>query len=233
LETVTNSDRTTTVSLGSSRRLDGALLDMLKSGSDVEVTIEAVAARAKVSRATAYRHFGDRAHLRAQAAITLIRWHAGLADVSMTNARTVSQRIQAGFAYTATAISQDSTLRFALTSVLTPAVDATILALGIEAHERCLELGQATGEIRNDIPVHELVQWIAGQQLVAIKCQLDAEAVLTWVDRFVLPPLREQARSNGDLSSYTNGLAEIARHVHESRRLAAVASELVHNALSG
>jgi AcrR family transcriptional regulator len=176
-------------------RLDRALVDYLAAltADDIsDVNIEAVAQAAGVSRATAYRHFGDRDGLLFHAALQLTRQHAETARLKIADLPTVAAKVEEGFAYTAHAVGVDKMLRLLLTSRRSGAVDDVVRALSKEINGEALKHGQRDGQVRSDVSVDEIIGWITEQQYVAIRLRLDEEAVRSWVRRFLLPVLRPQ-----------------------------------------
>src|ERR1700761_7949512 len=100
-------------------RLNAALVDYLSTSpaDDLnDISVEAIANSAGVSRATAYRHFGDREGLLFHAAIILTERHAERAIQVISRMPTMAGRIEEGFAYTAREIRTDKKLRMLLTT---------------------------------------------------------------------------------------------------------------------
>jgi AcrR family transcriptional regulator len=208
-------------------RLDLALVEYLSTltADDIgEINIESVAQAAGVSRATAYRHFGDREGLLFHAAILLTRRHADRAGRLMAQLPTVAGQIEEGFAYTAREIRKDRMLRLLLTSRRTAPIDSVIRSLTLEISSANMLRGQRDGQVRADLTVEELVDWLTEQEHVMIRLGLDEPAARTWARRFVLPVLRPQDDAGpaasemtmvfGDIEQRIDALKTLVRTIH-------------------
>jgi AcrR family transcriptional regulator len=184
-----------------------------------ELSVETVAHLAGVSRATAYRHFGDRDGLLFHAALALTRRHADRAIEIMSKMPTISARIEEGFAYTAREIRSDKLLRMLLTSRRSAAIDSVIRSLSVEISSEALRAGQLDGQVRRDLTVDELIDWTNEQQHVVIRLGLDEEAVRQWVRRFVVPVLRPQSTDSPLISEMNVVFGDIGERVDELRTL--------------
>jgi AcrR family transcriptional regulator len=184
-----------------------------------EISVEAVANVAGVSRATAYRHFGDREGLLFHAALLLTRRHADRAIELISKMPTVSARIEEGFAYTAREIRSDKMLRMLLTSRRSAAIDSVIRSLSIEISSESLRAGQLDGQVRCDISVDDLIDWTNEQQHVAIRLGLDEESARQWVRRFVVPVLRPQNTDTPLMSEMNVVFGDIGERVEALRSL--------------
>jgi AcrR family transcriptional regulator len=203
-------------------RLNVALVEYLATlsvDSIDEVTVEAVANAAGVSRATAYRHFGDREGLLFHAALLLTKQHAEAARELLAQVATVSGRTEEGFAYTAREIRSDKMLRLLLTAPRSVAIDSVVRALSLEISAESLRAGQLDGQVRTDLTVDELIDWITEQQHVAIRLGLEESAVRLWVRRFVIPALRPQNSDVPLKSEMTVVFGDIGKRVEDLRGL--------------
>jgi AcrR family transcriptional regulator len=184
-----------------------------------EINVEAVAHVAGVSRATAYRHFGDREGLLFHAALALTRRHADRALELISVMPTISARIEEGFAYTAREIRSDKLLRMLLTSRRSPAIDSVIRSLSVEISSEALRTGQLDGQVRSDLTVDELIDWTNEQQHVAIQLRLDEDEVRQWVRRFIVPVLRPQYTDLPLMSEMNVVFGDIGERVDALRTL--------------
>jgi hypothetical protein len=55
-----------------------------------------------------------------------------------------------------------------------------------------LREGQNSGEIRNDISVDEIIDWLLSQREFFLTEQMDTELANLWTGRFLMPILRPQ-----------------------------------------
>jgi AcrR family transcriptional regulator len=193
-------------------RLDRALVDYLDTLTidDLgEVSIETVAQAAGVSRATAYRHFGDRDGLLFRAAMELTRQHAEIVMESMAEAATVAAKVEEAFAYTARQVKVDKVLRLLLLTRRPETIDDAMRNLSLEIMGPAYRKGQLDGQVREDLSVEELISWLSEQRNVMTRLQLDEPAARVWVRRFVLPALRPQASGQAIVPEVKAVLADL------------------------
>jgi AcrR family transcriptional regulator len=176
-------------------RLDRALieyLDNLSVENAAEVSIDAVAQAAGVSRASAYRHFGDRDGLLFRAAIELTRQHARVVMQNLSDGASVARKVEEAFAYSARQARVDKVLRLLLLTRRPQAIDDAARALSMEIMGPLYRQGQLDGEVRDDLSVAEIIDWLIEQRLVIGRLQLNEEQARAWVRNFVVPVLRPQ-----------------------------------------
>jgi AcrR family transcriptional regulator len=179
-------------------RLDRALIDFLRTISAEEldsVSVEAVAQAAGVSRATAYRHFGDREGLLFHAAMELTRRHAEVVADLVAGLPTLAAKVEEALAYMAAQIKVDRMLHMLLTSHRSPEIGRALHQLSQQIMGPAYQAAQRDGQIRNDVSVDELLRWIAEQRQVMIGLRLSEADARVWVRAFVLPALRPQGPS--------------------------------------
>jgi AcrR family transcriptional regulator len=193
-------------------RLDRALVEhlgSLQAGDLGEINIEQIAQLAGVSRATAYRHFGDQQGLLHDAAIRLARHHTDVLKAKIANKRTVSAVLQESFANTASSMGEDPLLRMMLTSKRTAAIAGAIRSLGMEVLGPPIRKGRLTGQVRTDITTEEVVTWLSEMQYAAIRLDLDEEAARAWVRTYILPALNPQAPNAALVAEVNSALADV------------------------
>jgi AcrR family transcriptional regulator len=180
-------------------RLDQALVDYLATIDEHafhDVNIEAVAHAAGVSRATAYRHFGDRDGLILRAAIELVRRHSVILRARQSRLPTVAAKIEEAFAYAAVAVHDDKVLGLLLSCDQVDGINRALNEMSVEAMTDTYRAAQIDGQLRSDLTIAEIVAWLAEQRQVVLALGLDADATRTWVRRFVLPAVRPQDVAN-------------------------------------
>jgi AcrR family transcriptional regulator len=176
-------------------RLDRALieyLDTLSLDNISDVSIDAVAQAAGVSRASAYRHFGDRDGLLFRAAMELTRQHAVVVMESLSHTATVAAKVEEAFAYSARQARVDKVLRLLLLTRRPQAIDDATRALSLEIMGPVYRQGQCDGEVREDLSVEEIIAWLSEQRQVVGRLQLDEEHARSYVRNFIAPVLRPQ-----------------------------------------
>ena len=171
------------------RLIRAADLALRRYGVD-QVSIDAVAAAAGVSRATAFRQLGGRDQM--IIAVALSRSHRFARECSAVMARYVGAfaKLEAAFVYLVGELPSDPIIRELF--ALTPGGD-----FGPEAHAiaaatfgPAIEAGRAAGEVRHDVPTDEMVRWTVEQLYLAV-LQTDRTdaAVIRRVRAFLAPAL--------------------------------------------
>ena len=171
------------------RLIRAADLALRRHGVD-QVSIEAVAAAAGVSRATAFRQLGG--HDQMIIAVALSRSHRFARECSAVMARYVGAvaKLEAAFIYLVDELPNDPIIRELF--ALTPGGD-----FGPEAHAiaaatlgPAIEAGRAAGEVRDDVPTDEMVRWTVEQLYLAVlRTDRTEAAVVRRVRAFLVPAL--------------------------------------------
>ena len=181
-------------SLGTRDRLVAALDGRLRAGHARElhgVTIEALADGATVSRATAYRYFGNKDQLRAHAAQLLVARHAPQAIAAAELAATAAGKIAAGMTFWRVLVSRVDLIQDALVLDEGGLSERQLRQALLAFLGPIVSSGQADGQLRADVPTTELVGWLIEQQLVLIRTEMSEPDAERWIRRFVLPGVRE------------------------------------------
>ncbi|MGX7681449.1 TetR/AcrR family transcriptional regulator [Jatrophihabitans sp. DSM 45814] len=197
-------------------RLDQALvtyLATLQADDIAEVNVEQIAQLAEVSRATAYRHFGDQQGLLYEAATRVARHHADVCKSKIARAATVAATLQEAFSYTAYAMRTDPMLRMLMTSRRSPAIAAAIGALGLELLGPAIRGGQLNGQVRTDLSPEEVMSWISEMQFVVIRLDLDEDAARSWVRTYMLPTLNPLGHDPDLLAQVDAVLTDVEQRV--------------------
>ena len=149
------------------RLIHAADVALQRYGPD-QVSIEAVAAAAGVSRATAFRQLGGRDQM--IIAVALSRSHRFARECSAVMARHVGAfaKLEAAFIYLVAELPNDPIIRELF--VLTPGGDFVPEAHAIATATLgpAIEAGRAAGEVRDDMSTDEMVRWIAEQLYLAV-----------------------------------------------------------------
>jgi AcrR family transcriptional regulator len=195
-------------------RLDRTLIAYLENLSlddASELSIDAVAQAAGVSRASAYRHFGDRDGLLFKAAMELTRQHARVVLDTLPQDAPVAAKLAEAFAYSARQARVDKTLQLLLLTGRPKAIDDAVRALSLELMAPLYRQGQLDGEVREDLEVSEIIDWLSEQRLLVGRLQLNDEQARAWVCNFVVPVLQPQ----GDPLATAPELTAVLACMHE------------------
>jgi AcrR family transcriptional regulator len=180
-----------------------------------DVSIDAVAQAAGVSRASAYRHFGDRDGLLFKAAMELTRQHARVAIEYQPESASVAAKLEEAFAYSARQARIDKVLRLLLLTRRPQAIDDAVRALSLDIMGPLYRQAQLDGEVREDLSVAEIIDWLSEQRLVIGRLQLNEDQARAWVRNFVVPVLSPQGDPLASAPEITAVLACMQTRVEE------------------
>ena len=181
-------------------RLERALTEHLASlpSHDLrEISVEAVAQVAGVSRATAYRYLGSRDDVLYRAAIMLAEAHMERCGEILSRAPTMAARLEEAFAYTVRETTGDVLLQLLLRSPRAEAIDAALRAMTVDLFWSAVRAGQEDGQVRNDVTAEELIAWQVEQLYVVVRLALDEEQARLYVRRFMVPALGPPGERGG------------------------------------
>jgi AcrR family transcriptional regulator len=212
-------------------RLDAALLEHLASltGHDLgEITVDAVAQEAGVSRATAYRYLGSRDDLLYRSALLLAQGHMGRCLEILDRTPTVAARLEEAFAYTVRETAQDALLQLLLRSARAESIDEALRVMTVDLFKDAVRVGQADGQVRTDVTAEELIAWQVEQLYVVFRLRLDEQAARLWVRRFMVPALRPPGGNDAGLRPQMRAvLDDVHRRLQELDRSVTSARETV------
>ncbi|TFV88885.1 TetR/AcrR family transcriptional regulator [Blastococcus sp. CT_GayMR16] len=193
-------------------RLDEALLDYLRSvhgdGALGEISVDAVAQAAGVSRATAYRYLGSRDELLYRAAIMLAEAHMGRCEEILSRTATVADRLEEAFAYTVRETTGDELLQLLLRSPRAEAIDEALRAMTGDLFSEAVRAGQEDGQVRTDVSAPELIAWQVEQLYVVVRLALDEEQARSYVRRFMVPALRPAGEPDAGLKPHVRAVLD-------------------------
>ncbi|MBL7502059.1 TetR family transcriptional regulator [Frankia sp. CNm7] len=179
-------------------RLDEALGRLL--GREVidaaALTVEGIAREAGVGRATAYRYLGDRNGLASHVIVILARRHAAGVATAMAGSSHAVGKLEEGWAYGARELPR---IRSALNALRESWFDDAVRMMLADVTIPILRDGQDLGQIRRDVPVDEITEWLESQTRLLLTWTFDEAAARRWFRRFVAPGLRP-APEGGALS---------------------------------
>ena len=118
------------------RKVLAAGIEMLRESSYADLTVRAVAARAKVAPATAYTYFSSKNHLIAEVYLDMVRQVPYFTDVNQTMASRVEQALRS----LALVVADEPGVAAACTTALLSGDDETVRKvrdrIGAEIHKR-------------------------------------------------------------------------------------------------
>lgn len=169
-------------------RLIGATLELVAAGQST--TLEGVAGAAGVSRATAYRAFSGMSELQVAALqahsanlVEDVKRAAGRVDDALDAMEEVA-------AMTLAALTRDTTLRALLPSDSMAANDV-VRDMSMEIIRPILTRGQENGQVRTDLDIAEMVEWLIDSYVSALLYRNMTEAqARSMYRKFYSPALR-------------------------------------------
>lgn len=182
---------------------DGTVKDRLIRAADAEIAarginavqMETVARNAGVSRATAFRQLGSVSEMLVQVALLRARRHiAGVATI-MAAKTGVFAKIEAALVYTAQELPSDPSISALIAQHAESVHDPRVHQVAVDAMGPVLLEGQRSGEVRTDIEVDEMVDFLVEQTYLAAE-EIDRSEgeVRRRFRHFIIPGL---AASNG------------------------------------
>ena len=215
---------------------DGTVRGRLILAADAEIAasgtsalqMEPIARRAGVSRATAFRQLGSISEVLVQVALLRARRHVAAVDTLMAKRAGAFSKIEAALVYTARELPTDPTISALIARHSASVHDPRVHEVAMGVMSPVLEEGQRNGEVRTDLPVSELVDFLVEQTYLAAE-ELDrsADAVRRRFRHFMVPSLEARGGTGGEYLSRTkevehavgtaiDALGELARHLHRA-----------------
>lgn len=217
---------------------DGTVRDRLIRAADAEITergiesvqMEAVAIRAGVSRATAFRQLGSVSEMLVQ--VALLRSRRYVADVQMLMAgkRGVFAKIETALLYTTRELPGDPSVSALIAQRSTSVHHPMVHQMAIQAMGSVLQDGQANGEVRTDLDIDEMIDFLVEQTYLAAE-ELDRSdtAVRRRFRHFVVPALAATTESPGERLALTREAEDaVADAIHALTSLAGHLSRGAH-----
>lgn len=183
--------------------LRAADAEIAEHGIDA-IQMEAIAKRAGVSRATAFRQLGSISEAVMQVALLRADRHIQITRRLMDAKTGVFDKLEVGFVYNAHELPKDPAI-LALMARRSAAIhDPRVHADAVRSIGYVLEQGQRSGEIRSDVPIDELVTFIVEQTFLAVEdVDRSEEAVRKRVRNFIVPVLEARSGRGGEFLSCT------------------------------
>jgi AcrR family transcriptional regulator len=199
------------------RSEDGTVKERLVRAADAEVDecgvdglrMEAVAQRAGVSRATAFRQLGTVSEVVVQVALLRAQRHIAAVDALMRTKSGTFAKVEAALIYTARELPTDPAIAALIarhsSSVHHPRVhQAAVAVMG-----PVLEDGRRQGEVRSDVGLDELIDFLVEQTyLAAEEIDRSEESVRKRFRLFMIPALESRDGSGGEILSHAREVGQ-------------------------
>ncbi|MCT7657156.1 TetR/AcrR family transcriptional regulator [Mycobacterium deserti] len=215
---------------------DGTVRDRLIRAADTEITergiesiqMETVAVRAGVSRATAFRQLGSVPELLVQVALLRARRHTAAVESLMAKKAGVFTKLEAALLYTTQQLPTDPSIT-ALIAQRSSVHHPRVHQMAVEAMGAVIQEGQRNGEVRTDLEIDELTDFMVEQTYIAAE-ELDRSdaAVRRRFRHFIVPALAASS-SAGERLALTreaedavgvalDALTNLARHLQRDEQ---------------
>ena len=194
---------------------DGTVKDRLIRAADAEIAarginavqMEVVAKIAGVSRATAFRQLGSVSEMLVQVALLRARRHVASVESIMSAKTGVFAKLEAALVYTARELPSDPSISALIAQHSATVHDPRVHQVAVDAMGPVLEGGQRSGEVRTDIGISEMVDFLVEQTyLAAEEITRSDDETRRRFRHFVIPGL---AASHGASGEYTSRTMEV------------------------
>lgn len=207
---------------------DGTVRDRLIRAADAEIAargihavqMEVVAKLAGVSRATAFRQLGSVSEMLVQVALLRARRHVARVDAIMAAKTGVFAKLEAALVYTARELPSDPSISALIAQHSASVHDPRVHQVAVDAMGPILDEGQRSGQVRTDIGIGEMVDFLVEQTyLAAEEIKRSDDETRRRFRHFVIPAL---AASNGSSGEHVSRTMEVEEAL-------TVALEALHN----
>jgi AcrR family transcriptional regulator len=186
---------------------DGTVRDRLIRAADAEIAergiesiqMEAVAIRAGVSRATAFRQLGNISEMLVQVALLRSRRHVAAVEALMATKAGVFTKLEAALLYTTRELPTDPSISALIAQRSASVHHPRVHQMAVDAMGPVLQEGQRKGEVRNDLEIDELIDFLVEQTYIAAE-ELDRSdaSVRRRFRHFIVPALAASGGSAGE-----------------------------------
>jgi len=193
-------------------RDEGTVKDRLIRAADAEIAahgitavqMDTVAKRAGVSRATAFRQLGSVSELLVQVALLRARRHVAEVQTLMAAKTGAFAKLEAAMIYTTRELPTDPSISALIAQHSASVHDPHVHRVAVDAVGHVLEEGQRNGEVREDLEIDELVDFLVEQTYIAAE-ELDrsADEVRRRFRHFIIPALAASRGPGGEQLSRT------------------------------
>jgi AcrR family transcriptional regulator len=185
-------------------RLIRAADDEIAERGSTAVQMEAIAKRAGVSRATAFRQLGSMSEVLVQVALLRSRKHVAAVRDLMADKAGVFAKIEAALIYTTHHLPTDPSISALIAQHSTSVRDPQVHGVAVDVMGPVLREGQHSGEIRTDLHLDELIDHLVEQTYLAAEDQdRSPAAVRRRFRHFIIPALERRGGAGGEYVSRT------------------------------
>ena len=190
----------------------GSVKDRLIRAADAEITacgvnavqMDVVAKTAGVSRATAFRQLGSVSEMLVQVALLRARRHVTAVDALMATKTGVFAKLEAALVYTAQELPSDPSISALIARHAASVHDPRVHQVAVDVMSPVLDEGQRSGQIRTDIGISEMVDFLVEQTyLAAEEIDRSDKEVRRRFRHFVIPGLAASKGLGGEHISRT------------------------------
>jgi AcrR family transcriptional regulator len=191
---------------------DGTVRDRLIRAADMEIAargthgvqMEAVAKIAGVSRATAFRQLGNVSEMLVQVALLRARRHVAAVEALMATKTGVFAKLESALVYTARELPSDPSISALIAQHAASVHDPRVHQVALDAMGPVLAEGQRSGQVRTDIDIDEMVDFLVEQTyLAAEEIDRSEDEVRRRFRHFIIPGLTEPKGYGGEHISRT------------------------------
>jgi AcrR family transcriptional regulator len=191
---------------------DGTVKDRLIRAADAEIAarginavqMEVVAKIAGVSRATAFRQLGSVSEMLVQVALLRARRHVAAVEGIMAAKTGVFAKLEAALVYTARELPSDPSISALIAQHSQSVHDPRVHQVAVDAMGPVLDEGQRSGQVRTDIGIDEMVDFLVEQTyLAAEEIDRSDDETRRRFRHFVIPGIAASDGSSGEHVSRT------------------------------
>jgi AcrR family transcriptional regulator len=191
---------------------DGTVKDRLIRAADAEIAarginavqMEVVAKIAGVSRATAFRQLGSVSEMLVQVALLRARRHVAAVEGIMAAKTGVFAKLEAALVYTARELPSDPSISALIAQHSQSVHDPRVHQVAVDAMGPVLHEGQRSGQVRTDIGIDEMVDFLVEQTyLAAEEIDRSDDETRRRFRHFVIPGIAASDGSSGEHVSRT------------------------------
>lgn len=196
---------------------DGTVKDRLIRAADAEIVargihavqMEVVAKIAGVSRATAFRQLGSVSEMLVQVALLRARRHVARVESIMAAKTGVFAKLEAALVYTARELPSDPSISALIAQHSASVHDPRVHQVAVDAMSPVLKEGQRSGQVRTDIGISEMVDFLVEQTyLAAEEIERSDDETRRRFRHFIIPGLAASNGSSGEHISRTMEVEE-------------------------